>query len=59
MPKSWLEERGISEKSSLAEKAEAIYQYNLMVLDAIADLVPAVKPQSAYYELFGSAGIIT
>ena len=57
MPKSWLQERGISQKSSLAEKAEATYQYNLMVLDAVADLVPAVKPQSAYYELFGSAGI--
>lgn len=58
MPKSWLQERGISQQSSIVEKAEAIYQYNLMVLDAVADLVPAVKPQSAYYELFGSAGII-
>ena len=58
MPDSWLNHRGISQQSSIAERAEAIYQYNLMVLDAIADLVPAVKPQSAYYELFGSAGII-
>ena len=57
MPQSWLKKQGITE-SGLAEKAEAIYQYNLMVLDAIADLVPAVKPQSAYYELFGSAGIV-
>jgi len=58
MPDRWLEKQGITAKSSLADCAEAIYQYNLMVLDAIADLVPAVKPQSAYYELFGSAGII-
>ena len=58
MPTKWLQEREINEQSSLEEKAEATYQYNLMVLDAIADLVPAVKPQSAYYELFGSAGII-
>ena len=58
MPQSWLKEQGITDNSSLADCAEAIYQYNLMVLDAIADLVPAVKPQSAYYELFGSAGII-
>ncbi|MCC0177222.1 orotidine-5'-phosphate decarboxylase [Waterburya agarophytonicola K14] len=58
MPKSWLKHQGITPKSSIVERAEAIYQYNLMVLDAIADLVPAVKPQSAYYELFGSAGII-
>ncbi|MEO0836528.1 MAG: orotidine-5'-phosphate decarboxylase [Cyanobacteria bacterium J06642_3] len=58
MPQSWLEQQEINQHSSLAECAEAIYQYNLMVLDAIADLVPAVKPQSAYYELFGSAGIV-
>ncbi len=58
MPQSWLQSQGINQQSTLAEGAEAIYQYNLMVLDAIADLVPAVKPQSAYYELFGSAGII-
>ena len=57
MPQSWLKKQGITE-SDLAEKAEALYQYNLMVLDAVADLVPAVKPQSAYYELFGSAGIV-
>ncbi len=58
MPESWLQKQGITKKSSLADCAEAIYQYNLMVLDAVADLVPAVKPQSAYYELFGSAGIV-
>lgn len=58
MPDRWLKEQGIQLTSSLADCAEAIYQYNLMVLDAIADLVPAVKPQSAYYELFGSAGIV-
>ena len=58
MPEEWLKKQGITASSSLEDCAETIYQYNLMVLDAIADLVPAVKPQSAYYELFGSAGII-
>jgi orotidine-5'-phosphate decarboxylase len=58
IPDRWLKEQGINQQSSSAEYAEAIYQYNLLVLDAIADLVPAVKPQSAYYELFGSAGIV-
>ncbi len=58
MPENWLQKQGITKQSSLADCAEAIYQYNLMVLDAVADLVPAVKPQSAYYELFGSAGIV-
>ncbi|MEO1800685.1 MAG: orotidine-5'-phosphate decarboxylase, partial [Cyanobacteria bacterium J06629_2] len=58
MPSSWLQQQGIEAKSTLADRAEGIYQYNLMVLEAIADLVPAVKPQSAYYELFGAAGIV-
>lgn len=58
MPENWLKKQGLDQQSSLAACAEGIYQYNLMVLDAIADIVPAVKPQSAYYELFGSAGII-
>jgi orotidine-5'-phosphate decarboxylase len=58
MPDRWLKEQGINQQSSLADCGSAIYQYNLLVLDAIADLVPAVKPQSAYYELFGSAGIV-
>ncbi|WP_019507154.1 orotidine-5'-phosphate decarboxylase [Pleurocapsa sp. PCC 7319] len=58
MPDSWKQKQGISQESSIVDCAEAIYQYNLMVLDAIADLVPAVKPQSAYYELFGSAGFV-
>ena len=58
MPPSWLRKQEITKESSLGDCAEAIYQYNLMVLDAVADLVPAIKPQSAYYELFGSAGIV-
>ncbi|MGF1589002.1 MAG: orotidine-5'-phosphate decarboxylase [Pleurocapsa sp.] len=58
MPDRWLQKQGVDRQSSIADCAEAIYQYNLMVLDAIADLVPAVKPQSAYYELYGSAGIM-
>ena len=58
MAEDWLKKQGINQQSTLAECAEGIYQYNLMVLDAIADLVPAVKPQSAYYEMFGSAGIV-
>ncbi|MGD1917641.1 MAG: orotidine-5'-phosphate decarboxylase [Pleurocapsa sp.] len=58
MPDSWLKKQETNSESDINDCAEAIYQYNLMVLDAIADLVPAVKPQSAYYELFGSAGLM-
>lgn len=39
--------------------AEAIWQYNKAIVDAICDLVPAVKPQIAMYEQFGVEGLIT
>ncbi|MGG4145723.1 orotidine-5'-phosphate decarboxylase [Paenibacillus algorifonticola] len=37
--------------------AEAIYHYNRIVIDAVAEHVIAVKPQLAYYEVYGSEGI--
>jgi orotidine-5'-phosphate decarboxylase len=37
---------------------EAIWQYNKALVDAICDLVPAVKPQIAMYEQFGIEGLI-
>jgi len=40
-----------------ASTTDAIYDFNKDVIDATADLVPAVKPQIAFYERFGSAGI--
>ena len=39
--------------------AEAIWQYNKAIVDAIYDLIPAVKPQIAMYEQFGVEGLIT
>jgi orotidine-5'-phosphate decarboxylase len=38
------------------EPTTVLAQYNRLVIDAICDLVPAVKLQSAYYEVFGVAG---
>ena len=38
--------------------AEAIWQYNKGIVDAIYDLVPAVKPQIAMYEQFGIPGLV-
>ena len=37
--------------------AEAFYRFNCAIIDAVYDLVPAVKPQVAMYEMLGSAGI--
>ncbi len=37
--------------------AAAIYEFNKTLIDALYDIVPAVKPQSAYYEMYGIEGI--
>ncbi len=37
--------------------AEAIFEFNKQLIDALFDIVPAVKPQSAYYEMYGIEGI--
>lgn len=37
--------------------AEIILEFNKMLIDSIKDIIPAVKPQIAYYELFGKSGI--
>lgn len=37
--------------------AKAILEFNKTLIDALCDIVPAVKPQSAYYEMYGAEGI--
>ena len=37
--------------------AEAVYVFNKKVIDAVADIVPAVKVQIAYYEMYGVSGL--
>ena len=41
----------------LAIAAKAVWKFNRGIIDAVADLVPAVKPQIAMYEQFGTAGL--
>ena len=43
---------------TLEGAAEAIWQYNKEIVDAVYDLIPAVKPQVAMYEQFGIPGMI-
>ena len=42
---------------TLEGAAEAIWQYNKGIVDAVHDLIPAVKPQIAMYEQFGIEGL--
>jgi orotidine-5'-phosphate decarboxylase len=43
---------------TLKGAAEAIWLYNKEIVDAVYDLIPAVKPQIAMYEQFGIEGLI-
>ena len=44
---------------TLAGAADAVWQFNRGLIDALYDVVPAVKPQAAYYENLGWAGMVT
>ncbi len=41
---------------SLKGACEAIWEFNKGLIDALCDVVPAVKPQSAFYEMYGLPG---
>ena len=55
LKKGFLEEDGETLKSA----AKAIFRYNQMIIDEICDIVPAVKLQAAYYEMYGHHGMKT
>ncbi|MGE5473765.1 MAG: orotidine-5'-phosphate decarboxylase [Ignavibacteriales bacterium] len=44
---------GMTEKGA----AQAIIEFNKRILDAVAEYIPAVKPQIAFYEMYGVEGI--
>jgi len=41
---------------NLKGATEAIWEFNKGLIDALYDVVPAVKPQSAFYEMYGLDG---
>lgn len=55
-----MKEKCFDEKGkNLEGAAEAFWQFNKEIIDNIADIVPAVKPQIAMYEELGIPGLIT
>ena len=42
-----------------AAAAEAIYEFNVKLIDAVYPIIPAIKPQFAYYEMYGIHGLET
>ncbi len=58
LPKHLLDKAEKEYGETLKAAAEAVWEYNKGILDATADLIPAVKPQIAMYEQFGVDGLI-
>lgn len=54
----FLLDKAINERGETLEAAaEAIFEFNKEIVDAVYDLIPAVKPQIAMYEQFGIPGL--
>jgi len=47
-----------SSVKTFEEAANAIYEFNKELIDGLYDVVPAVKVQVAYYEMYGEYGMI-
>lgn len=56
LPEEIKEKHGLNENVTPKAAAAAILEFNKGIIDAVADHVPAVKPQIAFYEMWGSAG---
>ncbi|WHH59538.1 orotidine-5'-phosphate decarboxylase [Petroclostridium sp. X23] len=42
---------------TLKGAAQAILEFNKNLIDGLFDIIPAVKPQAAYYEMYGYEGV--
>ena len=55
----FLIDKAINEKGETLEAAaDTIFEFNKKIVDAVYDLIPAVKPQIAMYEQFGIPGLM-
>lgn len=54
LPESILNKYGCKDDESAAE---GIFEFNKRIIDNLYDIVPAIKPQIACYEVYGSAGL--
>lgn len=44
-------------QGSVEKICEGIWEYNQTLMDSVEDIIPAIKPQMAFYEMFGIEGI--
>lgn len=55
---SYIKEENFSKYGKTLEgAASCLLQFNKALIDALYDIVPAIKPQAAYYEMYGWQGV--
>lgn len=54
---NYLPEEMKRDVSTFEEVSERIAEFNMNIIDKISDIVPSVKVQVAYYEMYGHAGM--
>lgn len=59
VPKYILDKAFAENSDPLEAAAAALYEFNKGLIDALYDIVPAIKPQAAYYEMYGWQGVRT
>lgn len=56
----FIKEKAFEKKGrDLKGAAYALWLFNKGIIDAVCDIVPAIKPQAAYYEMYGWHGVKT
>lgn len=45
--------------NTLKAEAQSFFDFNSALIDGLCDIIPAIKPQSAYYEMLGPDGAST
>ncbi len=56
----FIKKKAFADKGAdLKGAAKAILEFNKAIIDEIYDIVPAIKPQAAYYEMYGWQGVKT
>lgn len=59
VPHYILEKKAAKYGATLKAAAKAILEFNKGIIDEIHDICPAIKPQAAYYEMYGADGVKT
>jgi orotidine-5'-phosphate decarboxylase len=57
LPEEVVDHSRAQHRDNLRAAADSVLKFNMGVIDAVADIVPAIKPQLAFYEQLGVYGI--